>query len=201
MPKTPKETLRELLDSTNSITGFDLSQLVGNILSQENDDSFEYAVAEQLWNDYFADTEGIFKPAKFAYYKLVETKNHIYSCKRDQMLSPRGGEYFVPDNSSTNEYDYRNTLRTVISNKQHILGKDLKELIAQTISHEKTEENDAFSNFSVQLASYINQYFLEDGNIRDDVWYTLRTKEYGTVIVLRDQKRSPRTTKVTEKNA
>lgn len=201
MSKTPYETLRELMKGEQPILGFELAQLIESILNDDND-SYEYEVAEQIWRDYLSDYETVYKLAKFAYYILVPDKNCIsYSCKRDLTLSPRGTEYFVPDSSATNEYDVADTLRTVVTNKQHIKGCDLKQLVDQTISHEKVESTEAFTNFSIQLAEYIKQYFIQDGNIRDDVWYVLRTKEYGTVIVLRDLKRSPRAVNTkTQKN-
>lgn len=198
MSKTPKETLKELMRGSRCITGYELNQLIESVLNQGDDGSEEYEVAVQLWDDYFSDEDGTFKPAKFAYYTLVPGKSG-YSCKRDQTLSPRGVEYFVPDNSAGSEYDPQDTLRTVISNKQCIKGCDLKELVDQTISHEKAEETEAFTNFSVQLAEYLKQYFLQDGNVRDNVWYFLRTKEYGTLIVLRDLERSPRNTNTNKK--
>lgn len=201
MSKTPYETLRELMKGEQPILGFELAQLIESILNDDND-SYEYEVAEQIWRDYLSDYETVYKLAKFAYYTLVLNKDGVsYSCKRDLTLSPRGTEYFVPDSSATNEYDVADTLRTVVTNKQHIKGCDLKQLVDQTISHEKVESTEAFTNFSIQLAEYIKQYFIQDGNIRDDVWYVLRTKEYGTVIVLRDLKRSPRAVNTkTQKN-
>lgn len=198
MSKTNKETLKELMQGSRCITGYELNQLVESILNQGDDGSEAYEVASQLWDDYFSGTEGIYKPAKFAYYTLALGRTG-YSCKRDLNLSPRGVDYFVPDTHAENEYDPQDTIRTVISNKQAIKGSDLRKLVSQTISHEKAEETESFTNFSVQLAEYLEQYYLQDGNIRDDVWYFIKTKEYGTLIVLRDQERSPRSTKTTKK--
>jgi hypothetical protein len=190
---TNNKTLKELMQGTKCITGFELNQLVESILSQGDDGSDEYEVAVQLWNDYFSGEEGVYKPAKFAYYTLVHGSTG-YGCKRDLNLSPRGVDYFVPDTSAGLEYDPQDTLRTVISNKQRIKGSDLKELTDATLAHEKTEDEEAYTNFSVQLAEYLKQYYLQDGNIRDNIWYFIKTKEYGTLVVLRDQTRSPRTT-------
>lgn len=198
MSKTNKETLKELMQGSRCITGYELNQLVESILNQGDDGSETYEVASQLWDDYFSGAEGIYKPAKFAYYTLALGRTG-YSCKRDLNLSPRGVDYFVPDTRAENEYNPQDTIRTVISNKQAIKGSDLRKLVSQTISHEKAEETEPFTNFSVQLAEYLEQYYLQDSNIRDDVWYLIKTKEYGTLIVLRDQERSPRSTKTTKK--
>lgn len=198
MSKTNKETLKELMQGSRCITGYELNQLIESILNQGNDGDETYGVAIQLWNDYFSGDDGTYKPAKFAYYTLALGRTG-YSCKRDLNLSPRGVDYFVPNTHAENEYDPQDTIRTVISNKQAIKGSDLRKLVSQTISHDKAEETESFTNFSVQLAEYLEQYYLQDDNIRDDVWYLIKTKEYGTLIVLRDQERSPRNTKTIKK--
>lgn len=195
-----KNTLKELILGTKSIMGHELNQVVEAVLNDGDDGSLEYEVAEQLWNDYFRDGEGIYKPAKFAYYTLELRGEDAYVCKRDEEMSPRAADFFVSDGSGSQEYNPEyDTLRTVIANKRNILGRDLKTLVTATLNHNTTEETTAFENFAIQLAEYAQQFYLNDGNVKDDVWYHIRTREYGTLILLRNHDLSPRT--ITEKKS
>lgn len=186
----------ELLNGSKCITGFELNQLVEEILNNEESEtetSKQHDIAEQLWRDYFSGTEGVFKPAKFAYY-FLEPHENGYLCKRNTELSPRGTDYFVSNATVPRDYIVgESTLRTVVSNSQRILGSDLKCLVGQTIEHLIAEDTLSFTNFSIQLAEYLKTYYLDESGLKDDVWYWIKTKEYGTLVVLRDLKRSPRT--------
>lgn len=196
MKSQQDKLFKELLEGSKCITGFELNQLVEAILNREEsaDETDEYHnIAEQLWSDYFSNMEGVFKPAKFAYY-FLEPRENGYVCKRNTELSPRGTDYFVSEPDSSRDYiEGESTLRTLISNSQRILGSDLKHLIDQTMEHLVTEETLSFTNFSVQLAEYLKTYYMDDNGLKDNIWYWIKTKEYGTLIVLRDLKRSPRT--------
>lgn len=196
--KENEQTLKELMSGSRCITGFELNQLVESILNQPGavDDEIR-DVASQLWENYFSEKDSIYKPAKFAYYSL-ESVNDEYICRRNLTLSPRGTDYFVPGIGSGKGVDYDpevDTLRSVISNKTSIKGSVLKELVSGTIAREKVEDDQSFTNFSVQLAEYLEQYYLQDGNLKDDIWYIIKTREYGTCVVVRDLERSPRTTR------
>ena len=201
-------TLTELILTRQSITGHDLGALVNKILNNEtNENPEDVEIAKALDENYFnkdVGEEKNYKPLKFVYYRVVRDNYGFYSLRRNFYLSPRANGYFSTDGETDDE------LRDIIRTKRVVMGKDLKKLVAKLCDREfeypapntDREEVDHISNtnLSIQLASYINAYFIDcEKPIKDDIWYGVTCKEYATATIYRDLNKSPRQHTKTEK--
>lgn len=198
------KTVNELLQTGESITGYDLKQSVLNSMKSENIE--EVQLAECIYKSYFAETvEKGYVPLKFVYYNVIlknsDEENDEIIVRRDQHFSPRAKYYF--DTEINCEDD---ELRDIVINKQSIKGSKLKEIVARVSADElikpikKTDmtevQKTSFKNLSIQLARYISTYFIESENpIKDAIYYKVSCKEYGTATVYRDLEKSPRISK------
>lgn len=187
----------ELLETGTSITGYELEQMI--MADMSSDDNEVKRVAEILFNTYYAkDCEASYKPLKFVYYQVLPKDEDEYNVRRDVHLSPRAKQYFDAAIKTAND-EFRN----LIINKTPILGSDLKKMIAEMATEEMQRpytkvqqdviQQMSFRNLSLQLANYVNTYFIEtDTPIGDGIWYKVTCKEYGTATVYRDLEKSPR---------
>lgn len=199
------KTVNELLQTGESITGYDLKQSVLNSMKSENIE--EVQLAEYLYASYFAEAvEKSYVPLKFVYYNVIlknpdDEENSEVIVRRDQHFSPRAKYYF--DTEVKCEDD---EMREIVINKQSVKGSELKEVVARVVAEELTRpvkkidmaevQRRSFRNLSIQLARYINTYFIESENpIKDDIYYKVNCKEYGTATVYRDLEKSPRVSK------
>lgn len=195
------QTLRDLHETRNSVTGFELEQMVNAGL--KSDVAEERDIAAELKAVYFtpsAKDDKDFKPLKFVHYRLIR-KNGVYILRRNLYMSPRGSVYW----DATVKVD-DDALRDILLAKQSVTGKELKDAVKAAEERqycfpvkedtEATVHQISCRNFSKQLADYINTYFIDtDKPLCDDVYYGITCRECGTATVYRDQKKSPRVNK------
>ena len=192
-------TLREVVASRTSMTGYELGSLVQKTLTNRNEDAEDITIATELDEKYFskAEDDNVYKPLKFVYYRVIRNRDGEYLLRRNFYLSPRATGYFTTEDETTDE------LRQLIRTKEVILGKDLKRVVADTLEKEfqfptkETSPEDAAvmanTNLSIQLAEYINSFFIDcEKPLKDDIWYGISCKEYATATVYRDLTKSPR---------
>lgn len=191
------ENVVELLENEQSVTGYELEQIINRDMSS-NDEEVQ-RVAEILFNTYYAKgCEASYKPLKFVYYQIIKRNEDEYNVRRDVYLSPRAKQYF--DVAIKTPQD---AFRELIVNKTSVLGSDLKKMVA-AMADEQMQYPDtkvqqdviqqmSFRNLSLQLAEYVGTYFIQtDTPIGDGIWYKVTSKEYGTATVYRDLEKSPR---------
>lgn len=189
------ESLLTMIANKSSHTGFEMEQIVTAALDSLDNDEVE--LARNLNARYFgAGNE--YKPLKFVYYRMVRTRDGEWSLRRNLYLSPRASGYFDTAGNSTD------SIRNIVRNHESVLGVDLKKYVEDYMTDEgfefpskKSTEDEvneiSFRNLSKQLATYINDYFIAcEKPIKDDVWYCISCKEYGTATVYRDLNKSPR---------
>ena len=194
-------TLKELISTRQSLTGYDLGALVNKTLNNaSNEDSEDVNIAYELDKNYFSKETGEeknYKPLKFVYYKVIKNTDGEYLLRRNFFLSPRASGYF------DTEYETDDELRDIIRMKKVVLGQYLKQLVASICDREfefparddgrEEVERIAHNNLSIQLATYINTYFINcEKPIKDDIWYGVTCKEYATATIYRDLNKSPR---------
>lgn len=192
-----QQTLMDLVHTRNSVTGYEMEQIVKSALDSLDDE--EARIAEELREIYFsANTTSNYKPLKFVYYRIVKPKQRDeYSLRRNLYLSPRATGYFSKEDPTTDG------IRELMRTKESILGSDLKKLVIEAKdrdwefpTRESSQEEIAdmsYRNLSKQLAEYIFTYFIDcEKAIKDDIWYGVSCKEYATATVYRDLNKSPR---------
>lgn len=208
-----EKKLSELLNSKKAVTGYEVEVLINKTLQPAPNNfvghllgELDLAIARDLSRKYFSNlTDSSYKPLKFVYYN-VEYDEIVseFVLKRNLVLSPRAFEYF--DKNATFDTS-RDGIRDIITNKKSVLGRELKELVSESKNITIQEEYDSslklseinmisFDNLTKQLADYIDEYFIScEKPIKDDIWYGVVSKEYGTATVYRNLTLSPRNTK------
>lgn len=189
-------TLTDIIEDDMSVMGHELESIIHEALGSLDED--EVQVARELDQRYFAqNTDENFKPIKFVFYRIRQSKTGDYILKRNLYLSPRASEYFNEDNIMSDE------LQKIVVRKESITGATLKGIVEELVenglqlppkgSTADTIQKISFGNLSRQLASYIYDYFINcEKPIKDDVWYVVACKEYGTATIYRDLEKSPR---------
>lgn len=192
-----RPTLTNIIEDDMSVMGHELESIIHEAMGSLDED--EVQIAKELDQRYFAqNTEKNFKPIKFVFYRIRLTKAGDYILKRNLYLSPRASEYFDAENIMADQ------MQSLVVNKKSVLGSELKEIVNAMLenglqlpprgSTADTIQKISFSNLSRQLASYIYDYFINcEKPIKDDVWYVVACKEYGTATIYRDLEKSPRT--------
>ena len=191
-------TLMDVIKEGNSYTGYEMEKIIRTALNSLDDD--EVAIARELDEKYFKENvEDNFKPLKFVYYRIGRIKSGEHILRRNLYLSPRASEYFSREDKTDDE------LREIVRSKTTVMGADLKRIVNELsnmtymvpIKGSNTSPDEikrmSFQNLSIQLAKYIKEYFVDcEKPIKDDVWYGISCKEYGTTVVYRDLNKSPR---------
>ena len=208
-----EKKLSELLNSKKAVTGYEVEVLINKTLQPAPNNfvghllgELDLAIARDLSRKYFRNTtDSSYKPLKFVYYNVkYDEIVSEFVLKRNLVLSPRAFEYFDKNATFDNE---RDGIRDIITNKKSVLGIELKRLVAESKNITIQEEYDSslklseinrisFDNLTKQLADYIDEYFIScEKPIKDDIWYGVVSKEYGTATVYRNLALSPRNTK------
>ena len=191
-----QQTLMDLIRTKNSVTGYEMEQIVKTALNSVDDE--EARIAEELSEKYFsANVDASYKPLKFVHYRIIFNKDGEYSLRRNLYMSPRASGYF------SQEFATEDRLREVVRTKKSVLGSELKDMVQESMSRDYMFPNrDSFEdeielmsyyNLSKQLAQYIYDYFINcEKSIKDDIYYGVSCKEYATATIYRDVKLSPR---------
>lgn len=208
-----EKKLSELLNSKKAVTGYEVEVLINKTLQPAPNNfvghllgELDLAIARDLSRKYFSNpTDSSYKPLKFVYYNVkYDEIVSEFVLKRNLVLSPRAFEYF---DKGVQYVDVVDGIRDIITNKRSVTGLDLKELVRESKSITVIEEPDSslrvsdinrisFNNLTKQLADYIDEYFIScEKPIKDDIWYGVVSKEYGTATVYRNLALSPRNTK------
>lgn len=194
--KDLQQTLMDLIQTKNSVTGYEMEQIVKTALNSVDDE--EAGIAEELSEKYFGvNVDASYKPLKFVHYRIVRNREGEYSLRRNLYMSPRATGYFSV------EYATEDRLRDVVRTKKSVLGSELKEMVHEAMdrdymfpnkdSFEDEVEIMSYYNLSKQLAQYIYDYFINcEKSIKDDIYYGVSCKEYATATIYRDVKLSPR---------
>lgn len=174
-----------------SLTGYEFEKAVNEALRSLKEE--EVLLGRTLKDIYFYPGNE-YKPLKFVYYRLIRSRKGGYALRRDNYLSPSGSKYFNTEGQS------KDRLRNVIRNRESIKGKELKEVVMNLAgkpfeipsSKERVDEV-SYLNLSKQVATYIRDFFINvEKPIKDDVYYYVYIKEYGTATIYRDLEKSPR---------
>ena len=190
------ESLLTMIEEKKSHTGFEVELIINNALNSLVNEEVE--LARQLKARYF-NAGNEYKPLKFVYYRLIKTRQGEWSLRRNLYMSPRASGYFNTESVTTDP------IRLIVRSRESVLGSDLKRYVSEfagedykmptSKSTDKEVEQIAYNNLSKQLANYIKEYFIDcEKPIKDDVWYCISCKEYGTATVYRDLNKSPRNT-------
>lgn len=194
--KDLQQTLMDLIQTKNSVTGYEMEQIVKTALDSIDDE--EARIAEELSEKYFGvNVDATYKPLKFVHYRIIRNIEGEYSLRRNLYMSPRATGYF------STEDDTEDKLRHIVRTKKSVLGSELKDMVQDAMerdyeypSRESSDEEVAeisYYNLSKQLAQYIYDYFINcEKSIKDDIYYGVSCKEYATATIYRDVKLSPR---------
>lgn len=188
------ESLMAMIEEKHSHTGYEVEQIVNAALESLDNDEVE--LARSLKARYFgADNE--YKPLKFVFYRLIKTKQGEWSMRRNLYLSPRAAGYYDTAGKAVDP------IHEMVRTHNSVKGADLKEYVEELAgvefefpekgASEDTINAISYENLSKQLAAYIKEFFIDcEKPIKDDVWYCISCREYGTATVYRDLTKSPR---------
>lgn len=191
-----RPTLTDIIENDMSVMGHELESIIHEALGSLDED--EVQVARELDQRYFAQSaDENFKPIKFVFYRIRQSKAGDYILKRNLYLSPRASEYFNEENMMSDE------LQKIVVRKESVTGATLKSIVGELVenglqlppkgSTADVIQKISFGNLSRQLASYIYDYFINcEKPIKDDIWYVVACKEYGTATIYRNLEKSPR---------